>query len=105
QGASERTLNSEPQEPRTRYRSEPEPNLQLRVAQRLGASRRAEPRVLRLETSRIQRAVRQVLRVDDGLVGRAAIDHVGVAVVVDHRVEHVEDVPAKLQGLVAANLD
>src|ERR1044072_9585882 len=48
--------------------SEREPNLQLRVSQRLCACGCAEPRVARLQPVRIERAVRQGARVRDRLV-------------------------------------
>src|SRR5262249_11097424 len=45
--------------------SERESNLQLQIAQRLRSGSGAEPRILRLQPRRIERAVREVLRVDD----------------------------------------
>src|SRR5262245_49837675 len=82
--------------------SELEPHLQLQVAQRLRARRRAEPGGSRRQAILIERAVRQVLRVDDRQIGRAPVDHVALAVVVDHGVERVEDVEAELNVAVSA---
>src|ERR1700731_2260191 len=84
------------------YPLEPETPLQQRVPQRLPARGRPEAGVFRRQTVRIERAIGQVLRVDDRLVGRAAVNHVPVAVVVDDGVEDVEDAEAELEVAVAA---
>src|SRR5438128_5536564 len=73
---------------------EAEPNLQLQVAQRLRAGGSAEAGGPRRQTVRIERAVRQGLRVGDRQIRRAPIDHVVLPVVVDDCIEHVEDVEA-----------
>src|SRR2546427_7813110 len=86
-------------------RLEPVPDLQLQIPQRLRAGRGAEAGISRREPRRIERAVREVLRVDDRLIRRAPEDNVPVPIVVDHHVERVEDIEPELEVATAAETD
>ena len=77
--------------------SEREADLQLHGPHGLGAVDRTEPGIARRAPVRIQLPVRQILRVADGLVGRAVQLELSHAAVVDHRVQRVEDVGAQLE--------
>src|SRR5580765_3880514 len=81
---------------------EGEPNLYLHVAQWLRARGGAKPGGPRRQPRGIERTIREVLRVDDGQIGRAPVDHVPVAIVDDHRVEQVEHLEPELETAIAA---
>src|SRR5437667_2586519 len=81
---------------------EPHPNLQLQVPHRLRARGATEARGPGCQSRRIERAVRQVLRVDNREIGRAPVDDVPLAIVDDDDVERVEDVEPELEITVAA---
>src|SRR5437870_896019 len=76
---------------------EAETQLHLHRPHRLRAVDGTEPRAYRQQPGGIDRAVRKVLAVADGLIGRAIELHRRDPGVVDHRVERVEQLEAELR--------
>src|SRR5207253_10737718 len=82
---------------------EPQSDLYLRIAHGLRSVGRTETRGPRRRSRRIDRAIRQGLRVADGQVRRAVVLDLRLPSGDYHRLQRVELVEAKLQALPAAN--